>query len=226
MTARQHKVHTQLGRAAVQIFAVNDRINQILIEHLDPSAWRAKPPGKTRTIAAIFTHIHNVRTKWVRLTATHLKVPPQLNRAHCTPQQARAGLAESAARCGEMLAEALGGAGGRVEKFHRDGWAKPWPVGPEMLCYMVSHEPPIAGRCVCSHISSDSRCRTRWRMASGIGKSCGRNAGCLAAPAAILGSHPRVQERSIKDEFGYFGSNRFIAAAKDNPTASVTNKEE
>lgn len=29
---------------------------------------------------------------------------------------------------------------GRVEKFHRDGWAKPWPVGPEMLCDMVSHE--------------------------------------------------------------------------------------
>jgi hypothetical protein len=31
-----------------------------------------------------------------------------------TPQQARAGLAESAARCAEMLAEALGGCGGRV----------------------------------------------------------------------------------------------------------------
>ena len=117
MTTRQPKVHTQLGRAAVQIFAANDRINQILIEHLDPAAWRAKPPGKARTIAAIFTHMHNVRTKWVRLTAPHLKVPPQLNRAHCTPQQARAGLAESAARCAEMLAEALGGGGGRVEKF-------------------------------------------------------------------------------------------------------------
>jgi hypothetical protein len=69
-----------------------------------------------------------------------LKVPPQLNRAHCTPQQARAGLAESAARCAEMLAEALGGCGGRVEKFRRDGWAPPWPVGLEMLCYMLSHE--------------------------------------------------------------------------------------
>jgi hypothetical protein len=88
----QHKVHTQLGRAAVQIFAANDGINQILIEHLDASACRAKPPGKTRTIAAIFTRVHNVRTKWVRLTAPHLKVPPQLNRTHCTPQQARAGL--------------------------------------------------------------------------------------------------------------------------------------
>ncbi len=108
MSTRQHinrqpKVHTQLGRAAVQnfaarIFLANDRINQILIEHLDPAAWgtrppTAKPPGKNpgknnvRTIAAIFTHMHNVRCKWVRLTAPHLKIATQLNRAHCAPQQ-------------------------------------------------------------------------------------------------------------------------------------------
>src|SRR6202051_1728585 len=111
VTTRQHKVHTQLGQAAVQIFAANDRMNQILIEHLDPAAWRAKPPGKARTIAAIFTHMHNVRTKSVRLTAPHLKVPRQLTRAHCTPKQPGAGLAESAAACAEMLAEALGGGG-------------------------------------------------------------------------------------------------------------------
>jgi len=168
VTTRQPKVHTQLGRAAVQnfaarIFLANDRINQILIEHLDPAAWgtrppTAKPPGKNpgknnaRTIAAIFTHMHNVRCKWVRLTAPHLKVPPQLNRAHCTPQQARAGLAESAARCAEMLAEALGGGGGRVEKFRRDGWARPWPVGLEMLCYMLSHEAHHRGQvCMLAH---------------------------------------------------------------------------
>jgi uncharacterized damage-inducible protein DinB len=160
VTTRQHKVHTQLGRAAVQIFAANDRMNQILIEHLDPAAWTAKttakPPGKNkvRTIAAIFTHMHNVRSKWVRLTAPHLKVPRQLNRAHCTPQQARAGLAESAARCAEMLAEALGGCEdeGRVEKFLRDGWARPWPVGPEMLCYMLSHEAHHRGQvCMLAH---------------------------------------------------------------------------
>src|SRR5258708_17970519 len=135
-----HKnVHTQLGRAAVQIFAANDRMNQILIEHLDPAGWRAKPPGNVRTIAAIFTHMHNVRTKWVRLTAPHLKVPPQLNRANCTPQQARKGLKESAARCTEMLAEALDGSG-RIEKFRRDGWAPSWPVGVVHLGYMLAHE--------------------------------------------------------------------------------------
>jgi uncharacterized damage-inducible protein DinB len=149
---RRHQVQIQIGRAAVQIFAVNDRINQMLIEHLDPAAWRAKPEGKARNIAAIFTHMHNVRCKWVRLTAPHLKVPRQLNRAHCTPQQARAGLAESAARCSEMLAEALGAGRGSVQKFLRDGWARPWPVGPEMLCYMLSHEAHHRGQvCMLAH---------------------------------------------------------------------------
>src|SRR5713101_4944965 len=87
-TQRVHtrQVHAELGRAAVQIFAANERMNQMLIEHLDPAARRAKPPGTTRNttplrIAAIFTHMHNVRCKWVRLTAPHLKVLRQLNRA-------------------------------------------------------------------------------------------------------------------------------------------------
>jgi uncharacterized damage-inducible protein DinB len=149
---RENKVHTQLGQAAVQIFSANDRINQLLIERLDPAVWRAKPPGNVRTIAAIFTHMHNVRSKWVRLTAPHLKVPRQLNRAHCTPKQTRAALAESAARCAEMLAEALGDPDSGVKKFRRDGWASPWPAGPEMLCYMLSHEAHHRGQvCMLAH---------------------------------------------------------------------------
>jgi uncharacterized damage-inducible protein DinB len=151
---------SQLSRAAALTFAANERMNQMLIEHLDPEAWRAKPPGKARNgklcngnarnIVAIFTHMHNVRCKWVRLTAPHLKVPRQLKRSDCTPQQARAGLAESAARCAEMLGEALGDGG--IEVFLRDGWARPWPVGVEMLCYMISHEAHHRGQvCMLAH---------------------------------------------------------------------------
>jgi uncharacterized damage-inducible protein DinB len=173
VTTRQPRVHrqqahTQLGRAAVQIFAANERMNQMVIEHLDPAVWSAKtptakPPGTsrnitTRSIVAIFTHMHNVRCKWIRLTAPHLEVPQQLNRSHCTSQQARTGLAESAARCEQMLAEALGGSAGghenegRIEKFRRDGWARPWPVGPEMLCYMLAHEAHHRGQvCMLAH---------------------------------------------------------------------------
>src|SRR5437868_1878259 len=114
-TQLRTQLQTQLDRSAVKVFAANERMNQMLIERLDPAVWTAKPPGKVRTIAAIFTHMHNVRTKWIRLTAPHLRVPGQLDRAHCTRQQARAGLAESAGRCTEMLAEALGGNGGRIK---------------------------------------------------------------------------------------------------------------
>ena len=151
MKRRLPKVHAQLDSAAVQIFAANERINQMLIEHLGPVAWKSQSPGTVRTIAAIFTHMHNVRCKWIRLTAPHLKVPRQLQPAHCTPQQARASLAESAARCTDMLAEALGD-GGRIKEFQRDGWARPWPVGPEMLCYMLSHEAHHRGQvCMLAH---------------------------------------------------------------------------
>jgi uncharacterized damage-inducible protein DinB len=139
----------------VRIFAANERMNRILLDALDPAAWNARPPcspgEKVRTIAAIFTHVHNVRTKWIRLTAPHLGVPAQLKRSDCTPAQARAALAESAARCEAMLAEALAGEG-RVETFVRDGWAKPWPAGPEMLCYMVAHEAHHRGQvCLLAH---------------------------------------------------------------------------
>ena len=153
MPTRRSKPHTQPGRASVQIFSANDRLNQLLIEHLDPAAWRAQPPGKVRTIVAIFTHMHNVRTKWVRLSAPHLKVPAQLHRARCTPRQARTALAESAASCVEMLAAALGGDGPRrIDKFLRDGWAHPWPVGPEMLYYMLVHEAHHRGQvCMLAH---------------------------------------------------------------------------
>lgn len=129
-----------LGAAAAEIFLVNERMNQMVIEGLEAGAWRAKPAGGSRSIVAIFTHVHNVRCKWVRLTAPHLKVPRQLDRARCTVRQASAGLAESAARCAEMLAEALGDDSRRITKFVRDGWARPWRVGPEMLCYMIAHE--------------------------------------------------------------------------------------
>jgi uncharacterized damage-inducible protein DinB len=129
------------GGAMAEVFAVNDAMNQLVLEHLDPHAWRAKLPGsKGRTIAAIFAHVHNIRRKWLRLSAPHLKLPAQLDRARCTPKQAKAALAESAMRCREMLVEAIGNPGGRIKKFHRDGWARPWTPNAAMLAYMLTHD--------------------------------------------------------------------------------------
>ena len=59
-------------QSLLETYAVNDRINQLILENLDPHAWRAKPPGRNvRTIASIFAHMHNVRRKWLRLSAPH-----------------------------------------------------------------------------------------------------------------------------------------------------------
>jgi uncharacterized damage-inducible protein DinB len=136
-----------------EVFIVNDRINQLILQNLDPKAWRAKPAGRNvRTIAAIFAHIHNVRRKWLRLSAPHLKLPAQLDRTRCTQKQARSALAESAERCSQMLAEALAGPDGRVKQFLRDGWASPWPGGAAMLAYMISHEAHHRGQiCMLAH---------------------------------------------------------------------------
>ena len=111
-------------REAAEAYAVNDRMNQLLLEHLDARAWRAKAPGHGgRAIAGIFAHVHNIRLKWLRLSAPHLKLPARLDRARCTPKQASAALAESAALCCEMLAEGLAGPERRVQSFVRDGKA-------------------------------------------------------------------------------------------------------
>jgi uncharacterized damage-inducible protein DinB len=141
------------GRELAEVYLVNDRMNQIVLEHLDPRAWRAKLPGtRARTIAAIFSHVHNVRRKWLRLSAPHLKLPAPLDRARCTQEQARTALAESAARCCEMLTEALARPGGRIETFRRDGWAKAWPAGTDMAAYMITHDAHHRGQaCMLAH---------------------------------------------------------------------------
>jgi uncharacterized damage-inducible protein DinB len=100
----RREVEARAGRTAVEIFGVNERMWQMILEHLEPGAWRAKPAGKVRTIAAIVTHVHHVRCKWVRLTAPQVGVPARLDRARCSVEEARLGLAESAERCGAMLA--------------------------------------------------------------------------------------------------------------------------
>ena len=123
----------------LETYAVNERMNQVLLEHLDPRVWRAKPPGdRGRTIAAIFAHMHNIRRKWLRLAAPRLELPPPLDRTHCTRKQVKAALAESARRCSEMLASAL--TSSCVKKFLRDGWARPWPAGAATVVYMISHD--------------------------------------------------------------------------------------
>jgi uncharacterized damage-inducible protein DinB len=139
--------------ALAEAYIVNDGMNQLVLEHLDPRAWRAKPRGVgARPIVAVVTHMHNMRRKWLRLSAPHIKLPAELDRARCTQKQARVALAQSAGCCAEMIREALLGAEGRVPQFHRDGWARQWPSGAGMFTYMVVHDAHHRGQvCMLAH---------------------------------------------------------------------------
>jgi uncharacterized damage-inducible protein DinB len=141
-----------LPQEMARAFLVNDRMNQLVLEHLDARAWRAKLPSRTgRTIADIFAHVHNIRRKWLRLSAPHIQLPAALDRRRCTPKQTRAALAASAKLCSQMLTEALDPPR-ENRSFLRDGWARSWQPGAAMFAYMITHEAHHRGQvCMLAH---------------------------------------------------------------------------
>jgi uncharacterized damage-inducible protein DinB len=137
----------------LEIYAANDRMNQLLLEHLEAGAWRAGAPGLKRrggrTIAAIFAHLHNSRLVWLKHSAPHLKCPAPLDPFRCTRRQTAIAHRKSAARCLQMLKEALSEkADRRVTRFSRGSWTRDWPVGATMFAYMFAHEAHHRGQVI------------------------------------------------------------------------------
>ena len=143
---------TQIRDVLVETYAVNDAMNQLLLAHLNPRAWRAKPLGAQgggRTIAAIFSHLHNIRVAWLRNSAPHLKRPELLDPFRCTMKQAAAAHKKSAVQCLRMLTDALSTDPNRhVTKFTRDSYVLTWPAGATMFAYMFSHEAHHRGQII------------------------------------------------------------------------------
>jgi uncharacterized damage-inducible protein DinB len=141
---QSHAALAEIRDSLLETYASNDAMNQLILSNLDPRAWRAQPPGEKgqgRTIAAIFAHLHNVRVKWLRLSAPQLKRPQPLDPDRCTIKQAAAAHRKSAAQCLRMLSDALSASPSRrVAKFSRDAWMPTWPAGGTMFAYMFSHE--------------------------------------------------------------------------------------
>ena len=136
---------TEIRDVLVETYAVNDAMNQLILAHLDPRAWRAHLPGGKantgRTIAGMFVHLHNGRLVWLRNSAPHLKCPAPLDPDRCTMKQAAAGHKKSASQCLRMLTDALSaGPQRKVTRFSRGSWARVWPAGGAMFAYMFSHE--------------------------------------------------------------------------------------
>jgi uncharacterized damage-inducible protein DinB len=149
----QRAPDSEIREVLLETYAANDRMNQLLLDHLDRRAWRAEPPGLDgkdgRTIAAIFAHMHNNRLVWLRRSAPHLKCPSALDPARCTMRQTAAAHQKSAARCLQMLEQALSAnPRRRVTNFSRGSWAPTWPAGATMFAYMFAHEAHHRGQII------------------------------------------------------------------------------
>jgi uncharacterized damage-inducible protein DinB len=124
-----------LGRALVEAWIVNERMNQLLLEHLDSKTWNAPQPlakkGSGRTIAAIVSHVHNVRHMWLVVSAKGSPAPPKLERASVTIAQARAALARSSEAMRGLFEVSLAN-GGPVKNAGLDVAA--------FLAYAIAHE--------------------------------------------------------------------------------------
>jgi len=141
----------ELRDVLLETYAVNDAMNQLLLEHLNPRAWRAELPGVrgTRTIGAMFAHLHNSRLVWLKNSAPHLKRPKPLDPYRCSMEQASSAHRQSGSQCLRMLREALSDdPDRRVKKFSRGSWAPVWPAGGAMFAYIFSHEAHHRGQII------------------------------------------------------------------------------
>jgi len=106
-----------LTRSLVRAWRTNERVNQVLLELLDPAVWRSFPPcSRRRNIATTFAHIHNVRLMRLKMSGKGIALPERLERGEVTPEEASHALAASSDAMVALIEQA-GAAGGRVTGY-------------------------------------------------------------------------------------------------------------
>jgi hypothetical protein len=129
-TDRQQPVDP--GRACVEAFLTNERINQVLLDILKPEVSRAPPPSaKRRNIATTFAHMHNVRCMRLKMLARDEAPPAKLERGEFTVGEAKEALRQSARAMVRLIERSLG-TGGHVQDFRPDAVA--------LACVAITHD--------------------------------------------------------------------------------------
>ena len=129
---RDRRQPVELGRALVEAFLTNERINQVLLDSLSPDVWRAQPPcSKRRNIATTFAHMHNVRCMRLKVSAQDEVRPAKLDRAEVTAAEAKEALAQSARAMVRLIQESLAN-GGHVPDYRPDVVA--------LVCGAITHD--------------------------------------------------------------------------------------
>ena len=99
---------SEIGAVLRETYGANDCMNQLLLEHVDARAWRArqcrreKQAGRTHACRN-FRPSAQQSPVLTKNSAPHLRCPAPLDPARCTIKQTRAAHRQGAARCLEML---------------------------------------------------------------------------------------------------------------------------
>jgi uncharacterized damage-inducible protein DinB len=129
---RDRRQPVDLGRALVEAFLTNERINQVLLDILSPQVWRAQPQcAKRRNIATTFAHMHNVRCMRLKMSAREDEPPARLDRAEVTSAEAKEALGQSACAMVRLIERSLA-SGGHVPDYRPDVVA--------LVCAAITHD--------------------------------------------------------------------------------------
>ena len=125
----------------LRAYSSSARINQYLVEQLDPAVWRARPDGteKVRTIAELVAHLHNCGLRYLEHTDPDAAVPAELDRARVTAAQAVRALGAKR----KIVLRVVGAAiaeGRRIVGFPHDA--------PSYLLYYMAHDSHHRGQIV------------------------------------------------------------------------------
>jgi len=130
--SRNRRQSVDLGRALVEAFLTNERINQVLLSSLSPEVWRAQPPcSKQRNIATTFAHMHNVRCMRLKMSARDEELPAKLDRGGVTVAEAKEALGQSAHAMVRLIERSLVN-GGHVHDYRPDVVA--------LVCVAITHD--------------------------------------------------------------------------------------
>lgn len=117
--------------ALIETWRINDRINRYLLAAIPPEHL-ATPLAKGKTVAANFTHVHNVRLMWLKSAA------PDLIDGQTKFEKEAVGhaiLAQRLQESGEAIAELIARVEtpeGRIKGFK--------PHAAAFVGYLISHE--------------------------------------------------------------------------------------
>jgi uncharacterized damage-inducible protein DinB len=115
----------------IEAFRHSGLVSEYLVGVLPANIWRATPPGRGRSIAAIVAHMQGVRRTFARMGGAR-PGPPSLDRNKVTAAEARRALRRSTDDLASLFEAALAGRQARVKGMPRRA--------VNMLVYLIQHD--------------------------------------------------------------------------------------